>query len=168
LRLALLLLGVCSLLHKFVENNSANNGVFKGYKGHQDITGQTSGFVSPFQQPTRHEPGSALQIYYNYNLPNSGNHFRHTFSVIRAKLAEIEAFQNISNIKVPTDECFELYKCAVKHANYVFFDNNNYNYNTFSFSSFHANANVNANNYDKCSLYKLLILRGQIHERFMN
>jgi hypothetical protein len=85
--------------------NCVKDSGYKGcqditYNGYQDITGQTSGFVSPFQQPTRHESGSALQIYYNYNLPNSGNHFRHTFSVIRAKLAEIEAFQNISNISI--------------------------------------------------------------------
>jgi hypothetical protein len=53
---------VCPLLHKFSDNYSENNGVFQGYKGYQSISGQSSGHVSLFYQPTRHESGSYVQI----------------------------------------------------------------------------------------------------------
>jgi hypothetical protein len=43
---------VCPLIYNHSANFSKNNGVFQGYKGYQDIAGQTSGFVSSFQQPT--------------------------------------------------------------------------------------------------------------------
>jgi hypothetical protein len=128
LRLALLLLGVCPLLYNFCENNSANNGVFQGYKGYQDITGQTSGqtsgCVSPFYQPTRHESGSASQIYNLYKDDKVGKlpficiciktvhiykHFEHGVGSIRAILAELEAFQKL------------VFKAAINGTNSLFF-----------------------------------------------
>ena len=61
MRLALLLLGVCPLLYNY-SDYSENNGVFQGYKGYQGISCQSSGHVSLFHLPTRHESGSYAQI----------------------------------------------------------------------------------------------------------
>ncbi len=85
LRPILLLSSVCAFL---IVLNCDKAGIkcdkysVKGYQGH----------VSPFKLPTRHESVSALQnananIYdkydkNGYNLSNSGNHFKQTFSVI--------------------------------------------------------------------------------------
>jgi hypothetical protein len=94
--------------------NSSENGMFQGYNY------QLSGHVSLSHPPTRHESGSSIQNY-NYNFNYNGNNakagklyllynfnllsyfkaqihdqFEHSFSSIRAKTAELEAYQNLS------------------------------------------------------------------------
>jgi hypothetical protein len=109
--------------------NSSENGVFQGYKGYQTSGYQSSGHVSLFHPPTRHESGSYLQNYnsysgynlsgyqdynYNYNLSNSGDHFKHTFSSIGPTGAEIRPVKGLNkNVSFGAKLLFLILTCNI-------------------------------------------------------